>query len=195
LESGEIRRVGDNDSFTVDTRVVCATHRNLEEMVAQGEFREDLMYRINTFEIYVPPLRNHAGDVPELAHHLLGRFRYGQGTRELTISDEALEHLQRHCWPGNVRELANCIEHAAILCEDGIIRPDDLPEKLTSRQLNGPHFKLIGSLALKEIEVQVIRQVLQRNGGNKPEAAEELGISLKTLYNKLNQADEQRKSA
>ena len=188
LESGEIRPVGENESFTVDVRVVCATHRNLEEMVEDGDFREDLMFRINTFEIPLPPLRDHIDDIPELATHLLARFRRDLRAEEEPYTPQVMDVLMRHCWPGNVRELANVIEHAVILCPEGSIRPEHLPNRFESRRLRGPHFKLIGSQTLREIELQVIQQVLERHVGNKPKTAEELGISLKTLYNKLNQA-------
>ena len=117
LESGEIRRVGENKPVTVDVRVVsCATHRDLPAMVAEEDFREDLMYRINTFEINLPPLRERIDDVPELALHLLSRFRRGA---EAQLADDAVAALRGHVWPGNVRELANVIEHATILCDAG----------------------------------------------------------------------------
>ena len=107
----------------------------------------------------------------------------------MQINHEAMELLKHHRWPGNVRELANVVEHAAILCPEGPIGVEHLPQRFESRRLRGPHFKLIGSQTLREIELQVIQQVLERHGGNKPKTAEELGISLKTLYNKLNQAN------
>lgn len=112
LESGEIRRVGDNESFTVDVRVICATHRPLEEMVHEDLFREDLMFRINTFEIHLPPLRNRVEDIAELAQHLLQRLRFPVPAHGAAISPDALGLLQSHVWPGNVRELADVIEYA-----------------------------------------------------------------------------------
>ena len=195
LESGEIRRVGENESFMVDVRVVCATHRNLEEMVAEGEFREDLMFRINTFEIHLPPLRQRIEDVPILARHLLRRFRPNLRPDDMTFSPDGIKILEEHCWPGNVRELANVIEHAAILCDEGPISPEHLPERFGARRRAPTQFKLVGSQTLREIELQVIQQVLERHNGNKPRAAEELGISLKTLYNKLNQVNSLEQSA
>lgn len=195
LESGEIRRVGDNESFTVDVRVVCATHRNLEEMVAEDLFREDLLFRINTFEIELPTLRERPDDLPELARHLLLRFRPHARPDDDLIAAEALAALEAHCWPGNVRELANVIEHAAILCERGPIRAEHLPRRFAERRLRGPHFRVTSPLTLREIELSAIHQALDRHGGNKPKAAEELGISLKTLYNKLNQASQLDQSA
>lgn len=195
LESGEIRRVGENESFVVDVRVVCATHRNLEEMVAEGEFREDLMFRINTFEIHLPPLRQRIEDVPILARHLLRRYRPNLRPDDITFSPDGIKILEEHCWPGNVRELANVIEHAAILCDEGPIMPEHLPSRFGARRRSPTQFKLVGSQTLREIELQVIQQVLERHNGNKPRAAEELGISLKTLYNKLNQVNSLEQSA
>ncbi len=194
LESGEVRRVGDNENFTVDVRVVCATHRDLEDMVRQEEFREDLLFRINTFEIYLPSLRERTGDLEPLARHLLSRFRPQLRAEDQAFSPEALAALKAYPWPGNVRELANVIEHAAILCDELPIQPDHLPSKRFDPQRivtthssgpAGPHFTLAKPQTLREIELQVIQQVLTKHDGNKPKAAEELGISLKTMYNKL----------
>ncbi len=195
LESREIRRVGENKSITVDVRVVCATHRDLPEMVAAGDFREDLMYRINTFEIFLPPLRDRLDDVPELAEHLLGRFRGKAGRAGRQLSEDAIGSLKSHIWPGNVRELANVIEHATILCDDGPITAAHLPAQFNRRQLTGAAANHPGPISLRDLEMQAIYQALERHGGNKPKAADELGISLKTLYNKLNQASDLEKTA
>jgi DNA-binding NtrC family response regulator len=192
LESGEIRRVGENESFTVDVRVVCATHRDLGQMVEEGDFREDLMFRINTFEIRLPPLRERTEDVIQLARHFAVRFREGARPQDELFTPEAIQVLSEHPWPGNVRELANVIERAMILCDAGPITPEHLPNRFESRRPRpaAAALKAVGSApqTLREIEMQVIYQALERLGGNKPKAAEELGISLKTLYNKLNQA-------
>ena len=185
LESGEIRRVGENKPVIVDVRVVCATHRNLPDMVAADEFREDLMYRINTFEIHLPALRERIDDVPELARFLLARHR-----RSAAEAGEAIG-----VWPGNVRELANVIEHATILCDRGPIRREHLPQRFDSRQLMGQARQRPGVMTLRELEMEAIHDALERTGGNKPKAADQLGISLKTLYNKLNQTGALEKSA
>jgi DNA-binding NtrC family response regulator len=195
LESREIRRVGENKSLIVDVRVVCATHRDLPEMVAAAEFREDLMYRINTFEIFLPPLRDRLDDIPEIAEHLLGRFRAKSRPGRQPIADDAIEALKSHIWPGNVRELANVLEHATILCDDGPITAEFLPAHFNRRQLTGAAANRPGPISLRDLEMQAIYQALERHGGNKPRAADELGISLKTLYNKLNQASDLEKSA
>lgn len=194
LESGEIRRVGENKAITVDVRVVCATHRNLPEMVAAGDFREDLMYRINTFEITLPALRERLDDLPELARHLLARHRRNREA-ELAIADDALAALRSHVWPGNVRELANVIEHATILCDGPVIRAAHLPNRFDQRQLVGAARQKPGPMTLRDLEMEAIHEALERNSGNKPRAADELGISLKTLYNKLNQTAPLEKSA
>ena len=217
LESGEIRRVGENESLHCDVRVLCATHRDLDQMVADGEFREDLWFRINTFEIHVPPLRERVEDIPLLAQHLARRFRPGLRPEDELFTPEALEAMQAHTWPGNVRELANCVEHAMILCPRLPIDLEHLPERLhAARRREEPPARLGGrdpslsspspraeagpsprraSHTLRDLEMQAIYDALDRHGGNKPKAAEELGISLKTLYNKLNQASTMQKSA
>ncbi len=135
LEVGEIRRLGDDRTVKVNVRVVTATHRDLEKMVQEGEFREDLMYRINTFEIHVPSLRERITDLPELAKHLLARHRPEAAQAVKPFTEEALEMLQEHVWPGNVRELANVIEHAAILCEGLPIDTSHLPRHFRARRL------------------------------------------------------------
>jgi len=195
LESGEIRRVGDNSPTTVDVRIVCATHRDIEEMVDAGDFREDLMFRINTFEIRLPSLRERTEDIPELAKALLLRSWPQLRPDDECFSDDAMSLLQGHCWPGNVRELANVIEHAAILAEAPPIRPEHLPSRFDSRRLRTTLTRFAPAMTLRELEMQAIHQSLERHQGNKSRAAEELGISLKTLYNKLNQEAELDKSA
>jgi two-component system NtrC family response regulator len=202
LESGEIRRVGDNHAITVDVRVVCATHRPIEEMVAREEFREDLLFRINTFEIVVPPLRDRRGDMPGLVEHFVRRAR-PQTPPHATIAEPAVhELLATHHWPGNVRELANVIEHALVLCDELPLAVCHLPARLGPRSQavrvepgtpviptapSSPAPSVRRPISLRELEMQAIVEGLERNQGNKVRTAEELGISLKTLYNKLHQ--------
>ena len=189
LESGEVRRVGDNESFICDVRVICATNRDLAEMVADGEFREDLWFRINTFEIPLPPLRERIEDIPLLARRLAAPLRRAARQRRRTVSARTLEMLMGHTWPGNVRELANVIEHALILCDSLPIRPEHLPHRFSS-----PHASTAQFIRPRRSTSAIARcrrsaRRSDRHHGNKPKAAEELGISLKTLYNKLNQAE------
>ena len=194
LESGEIRRVGDNQTFNVNVRVVCATHRNIEHMVAEGDFREDLMFRINAFELEIPPLRDRIGDLGQLIDHLVSR-KIGVATLSDSINSEALTALSQHDWPGNVRELANVIEHALILCDEQMIELSHLPPRFhqvvdTPKPQSGNPV-----MTLRELELVALHSALDRHDGNKTAAASELGISLKTLYNKLNQETRSNKSA
>ena len=172
LESREIRRVGENRATNVDVRVVCATHRDLPEMVATGDFREDLMYRINTFEIFLPPLRDRVDDIAELAEHLLEPIsRQGSRATNRQLADDAIAILKSHVWPGNVRELANVIEHATILCEDGPITAAHLPAHFNRRQLTGAAATHPGPISLRDLEMQAI---YQRFGTQWRQQAEEL---------------------
>ncbi len=209
LESSEIRRVGENDTFTVDVRIVCATNKDLGEMSREGDFREDLIYRVNTFELDLPPLRERAEDVPALCSFLLSRLA-GKKVGEDAIGPRAMELLKSHEWSGNVRELANALEHASILA-DGQIQPEDLPTQVTRRAwpvrsslklaetggdedwVNAPA-PTYGDVpkTLREIEQEVILHTLDRHSGDKPATAKELGIALKTLYNKLNAYEAKR---
>ncbi len=186
LESGEIRRVGDNEPFEVNVRIVCATHRDLPQMVQDEEFRQDLMFRINTFEIHLPPLRDRAEDIPQLAEHLLSRSR-ATHTGTPSFTSEAIGILSVYEWPGNIRELANVVEHASILCDHLPISAKDLPHKFGTSVSNSAISIRNGGATLREIEMKAIHNALEKTGGNKTAAAQQLGISLKTLYNKLNQ--------
>ncbi len=189
LESGEIRRVGENEPIHVDVRIVCATNGDLVEMVAAGRFREDLYFRVNTFEIPLPPLRERKPDLPLLAATLLARARKRRVGDDEGLSAEVLAGLAEHDWPGNVRELANAIEHAVIMAGDRPIAVEHLPQQLaTSRPgivstLTMPS----GAMTLREVERQIVLGVLEKYNGDKRLAAAELGIALKTMYNKLNQ--------
>jgi DNA-binding NtrC family response regulator len=208
LESGEIRRVGDNEPFRVDVRVLCATNRDLKAMIGKDEFREDLYFRINTFEIRLPALRDRRPDIPDLARHLLARAAKRPVDQVAALlTPDAIDTLLEYHWPGNVRELANVMEHAWILAGGGPIATDHVPHHL--RQGAAPatiSFPRSASPApgaalpvtdaapktLKEIEMDHILRVLAKHNGNKPAAAAELGIVVKTLYNKLNQWEEER---
>jgi DNA-binding NtrC family response regulator len=199
LESGEIRRVGENDPFRVDVRILCATNRNLRDMILADQFREDLFFRMNTFEIQLPPLRERKADIQFLAQHMLVRYASRQGRHAPPLTTEAVEHLANHDWPGNIRELANAIERAIILSGGGPIGPEHLPTQVPIRRgvtanpgagsaVAGPHFAIPdGAPTLRDIEMKFIQTILEKHSGNKPAAAKELGISLKTLYNKINQ--------
>jgi len=200
LESGEMRRLGENDSFHVDVRLVCATNRNLLEMVEKGDFREDLFFRVNTFEIPLPPLRERKADLPELARALVARHLKRNSIPDGMLTPELLAALEQHDWNGNVRELANALEHALILSDGKTLRREDLPASVLGKVIRKkvPAMSLVGTgearspsdrpKSLREIEMEAIFDALERNGGDKPKTAAELGIALKTLYNRLNQS-------
>ena len=189
LESGEVRRVGENEAFHVDVRVVCATNRDLRDMVAEAAFREDLFYRVNTFEIHLPPLRERQQDIPALSRFLIARHLKRPSIADDILSPETLEVLTAHPWTGNVRELANALEHGVILSGGESIQPEHLPAGITHRARSASPGASFGThpRTLREMETEMIFHVLERHNGDKPKAAAELGIALKTLYNKLNQ--------
>jgi DNA-binding NtrC family response regulator len=206
LESGEVRRVGDTEPFRTNVRIVCATNRDLRGMIRDDLFREDLYFRINTFELRLPPLRERRQDIPDLARHLLSRAakRPVEQLADL-LTPEAIDVLLEHEWQGNVRELANVMEHAYIIAGGGPILPEHLPHTVSqSRSLKASLNLAPGTTplpapssarTLEEIEMEHVLRVLDKHGGSKTAAAQELGISLKTMYNKLNRLQEQRKSA
>jgi two-component system NtrC family response regulator len=140
-------------------------------------------------------LRDRKADIAALAEHVLRRFRAGAGPATKSFSRDALKMLEQHVWPGNVRELANVVEHAAILCDALPIQVEHLPANLGQRQLRSMLRTVGVPMTLRDLEVQAIHDAMDRHGGNKVKAAEDLGVSLKTLYNKLNQAAAQEQSA
>ncbi len=202
LESGEVRRIGENEPFHVDVRVVSATNRSLQEMVDEGSFREDLYFRVNTFEIRLPALRERTDDLAALANHLIKRLHATRRVPMASLAPCATAVLQKHRWKGNVRELANTIEYALTLCEGSTITADDLPDAVSgtiafpAAPASSPDdiWSPDSPQTLRDIEMKLIYRVLDKHNGDKPKAASELGIALKTLYNKLNQ-DEARSTA
>ncbi|MCB0334693.1 MAG: sigma-54-dependent Fis family transcriptional regulator [Bdellovibrionales bacterium] len=184
LQDRKFRRVGGNDERSVDVRVITATNRNLEEMCQQGLFREDLYYRINVLQINVPPLRDRTADIPDLCSMILKRIATQRGEEILTLSAPAEKLLIEHSWPGNVRELENALERASAFCEHGEITPRDLDFIHDGFRKASSAYSLVG-MTLAEIEARAINETLAFTHGNKAEAAKMLGISLKSVYNKL----------
>lgn len=182
VQSGEVRRVGENRAITVDTRIIAATHKNLAMEVKQGRFREDLYFRLNVITLYLPPLRERREDIPALIDHFLHHFC--QNIQKKRILPETLTAMTQYNWPGNVRELENTIERLVILTEGESISVEDLPENIrgisTALPANG-----VTEGTLSEVEKKHILKVLHERQWNKTLAAETLGVSLKTLYNKL----------
>ena len=205
LQERELERVGGNRTIKVDVRVLATTNRRLEESVERKEFRQDLYFRLNVIPVQVPALREHAEDVPYLAHQFMPRFARKHGVRVKGISDACLNALRAHNWPGNVRELQNVIERAVILCGDGLLEPEHLgfsahppapavtpaasiesvntlsPTPAASNPVNQE------LLSRAELEKRHIFIAMEKSDGKRTHAAKLLGISVRTLRNKLNE--------
>lgn len=182
LEEHTITRVGGIQEIPVDFRVVCATNRDLEEAVREGAFRQDLYYRINVFQINIPPLRERREDILPIAEHYLQKFAAAMGRKVTGFSAEAKAMMLTYDWPGNVRELANAVERALVVCHEGEIRPEYLPIHTQTLGGNEPG---PDDLSLQAIEKRHILKVLQLEDFNITHAAKKLGIDRVTLYNKM----------
>ncbi len=187
LQEKEVRRVGATRTATVDVRVIASANVDLLREVKEHRFREDLYYRLNVLQIHLPPLRDRREDIPLLVSAFLEEYtaRYGKGVK--MVAEPVMKVLTAHDWPGNIRELRNVIERAALLCEGPIIQTSHLPMELVKGQGNRSTtvFSLPVTTTLESAEEYLILQALKQTEGNKVRAAELLGISLRTLYNKL----------
>ena len=180
LQSRRIVRVGSNTPIPVDIRLVSATNKDLHRMVREGLFREDLLYRINTIQIEVPPLRDRHEDIAPLSRFFLDRFSKKYGKPSMELSSKALAKLQRYRWPGNVRELQHALEKAVILAESRVLEPSDFyfsPAEEASQ--------MVEAISIEEMERILIEKTLRKNGDNLSAVASSLGISRPTLYNKM----------
>lgn len=182
LQEGEVRRVGESTPVRVDVRVVAATNKDLAARVAAGQFREDLLYRLDVVHLHLPPLRERREDIPALVEHFAARHARG-GVRPV-VTEEALARLVAYEWPGNVRQLENVVARALALNVTGVLGPQDIPEPIgdAPKRLTG----LAGDMpSLAELSRRYAAHVLQHVGGNKSEAARLLGVDRKTLYKLL----------
>jgi len=185
LQEHELQRVGGQETIKVDVRILCATNRDLEEEVAAGRFREDLYYRLNVVELWVPPLRERHGDIPLLANYFLQSFADKNGRMVSGITPECMDVLNRYPWPGNVRELEHSIERGVILMRGDYLDLSALPLAIQRwAGLNAPK-EVEEPATLKEAERMLILKTLEETGGNRSEAARRLQITRKTLLNKL----------
>ncbi len=184
LESGEIRKLGATKSSKVDVRIIAATNKNLQEEVKKGNFREDLLYRLQVVEINVPPLRKRKEDIPLLAQHFLNHYRLKFNRNIEEITPEAMEVLMKYDYPGNIRELENIIEQAVVVAKTNVITQSDLPDSLrNSGKL--PFDTAFDNLTLKDIERMVIIDKLKKSSDNLNKVAKDLGISRTTLWRKM----------
>jgi len=184
LENREIQRVGGNRTIPVNVRIVAATNSNLEDMIAENKFREDLYYRLNVYFIEIPPLRERREDIPLIIEHYIELFNEEYGKHISGINDEAGEILHGFNWPGNIRELRNIVLRAMISAQ-GEIRKKDLPKSIVKGILSGQEIRIQAGTPLPDIERVSIIKTLQMAKGNKLKAAEMLGISRRSLYNKI----------
>ncbi|MBU4493748.1 MAG: sigma-54 dependent transcriptional regulator [Acidobacteria bacterium] len=182
IDMRKVTRLGSNNAIDIDVRLICATNLPLDDLVAESKFRQDLLYRINTVEIHLPPLRDRVEDIPALAEHFLQRYTKKYNKTGMCISAGALKKLEKYGWPGNVRELQHAIERAVILSDTRVLQPTDFlfPQK-DSRE-NGIVFD---GFNLEDVEKSIIRRVISKHGGNISKAAQELGLSRTSLYRRL----------
>ncbi len=193
LEDSRVRRLGGKSEISVDVRVIAATNRNLDEALKKGDLREDLFYRLNVFQINLPPLRQRLNDLPILTETLIAHLNRKHGSNVTFASPEVLEAFRRHSWPGNVRELRNVLERAVIMAGEGAIHMAHLPYDFGAAPGSRPAaqvfepdgVRLPVGTTVGEAEKALIQLTLQHTKNNKTRAAEILGISLKTLFNKL----------
>ena len=189
IQEKEVQPVGGNDTIEVDVRIIAATNKDLTTEVSEGRFREDLYYRLNVFQIEVPPLRKRREDIPLLADFFLTRYTEENRSQIKSISPKAMDILMRYDWPGNVRELENTIERSVIICKSDTITTDTLPAALNKDQeyLSDRGESHTLGRTLKEAEKEMIMQTLEEVGGNRTKTAKILGISRRTLQLKLKQ--------
>jgi two-component system response regulator AtoC len=184
LETGALNRIGGDQPVDVDVRVIAATNRDPQKAVQEGKLREDLLYRLQVFPIHMPPLRERSDDIQLLAEHFLSQLNERQGTQK-RFTDETMDRLRTHTWPGNVRELKNVV-HRAFIMADQEITPRCLPREVGGESgfQRSLHFQ-VGS-SIEDVEKRLIMATLDAYAGNKRKTADVLGVSLKTLYNRLN---------
>jgi DNA-binding NtrC family response regulator len=182
LERREITRVGSTKPIPIDVRMICATNNNIHQDVADGVFRQDLLYRINTVEVHLPALRDRSGDIPLLADHFLKIYsrKYRKPIRN--IQSSAIKKLNQYSWPGNVRELQHAIERAVIMCDGSSLGPDDFILSSGVKSSGGLELE---SYNLEDIEKTIIEKVLKTNQGNVTQAATQLGLTRTSLYRRM----------
>ncbi|MBN1804548.1 MAG: sigma-54-dependent Fis family transcriptional regulator, partial [Sedimentisphaerales bacterium] len=183
LEDGIIVPVGSNKSTVVDVRVISATNHNLDKLVEQGKFRQDLYFRIKGVSVTVPPLRDRAEDVAQIADYFLTQAADELGSLKKTISDSALNILKAYSWPGNIRQLKNCIRSMVVMSDSEKLEVKDIPSEIYQvRQLYG---QVKGGVSLGDLEKQAIIDTLAKTQNNREKAAKLLGIGERTLYRKI----------
>ncbi len=184
LQTGEIIPLS-GETVKVDVRIIASSSMPLRKLVEAGTFREDLFYRLNVIPLSVPPLRERPEDLHDLILHFIAKYCRKNNRQNLSVSAEALRTMERYGWPGNVRELENAIERAVILCLGHQITVEDLPPELSGAMRSNPIASIKPGMTLSEIELAVLRGTLDANQGDKAKTAQDLGVSLRTIYRKL----------
>jgi DNA-binding NtrC family response regulator len=187
LEERQIERVGGDTPVDVDARLIAATNRDLRGMVDDGDFREDLFYRLYVVVITLPPLRERQDDILLLLNHYLAVFNEENGKQISGFTPAAYDLLSRYDWPGNIRELRNLVERMVVLAHGSVLDVDNIPAQVREKALGGGEIKIDAELTVDEMEKRMVIQALEKTGGNRTKAAEKLGISRRTLHRKLNQ--------
>ncbi len=182
LQNRQIVKVGANQTTNVDIRLVCATNLHLHDMVREKTFRQDLLYRVNTVEITLPPLRERVSDIPLLANHFLKMYSRKYQKPLLKFASDTMKKLQAYNWPGNIRELRHSVERAVILCDGDILQPNDFMLQNQAHDGNDPS---LDSYNLDDLEKWAIQKAMTRHQGNITRAAEELGLTRAALYRRL----------
>lgn len=190
IQEGEIYRVGGQEPIKIDIRLISATNRDLEQEVMRGSFREDLFYRINTIVLQSPALRRRKEDISLLINHFLNNGSHSYLGRGRQMSEEAMKLMTTYEWPGNIRELQNVCERLQILSDGHMIMPNDIPDNIRNPEQKLTTAEYDPSLPLHELEKRYILKALNHFQGNKTQAANALGITIKTLYNKLHEYGE-----
>jgi transcriptional regulator with PAS, ATPase and Fis domain len=184
LNNGEFQPLGSTRTLHTDARIITSTNRDIDSMVSEGAFREDLYYRINVVSVEIPSLHERPEDLPRLVNHFLERYRHRRGKPIAGFSDEAMLLLRQYDWPGNIRELENAIEHAFVLCDRETIEVDHLPERV----VNGSSGQGHSSARFPDDTLKaMIREALNRNHGDRTKTARELGMHRTTLWRKIRQ--------
>ncbi len=184
LQNREVARVGSNKYKPIDIRLICATNMAVQQMVVEDNFRQDLLYRINTVEIQIPPLRERIEDIPLLSEHFLTTYKRKYNKPDIRINQQTLKRFEKYHWPGNVRELQHTIERCVILSEGDIIQPAEFLFSVNDQQEKSDGF-VFDSYNLDEVEKMIIRRVISKNNGNITKAAGELGLTRTSLYRRM----------
>lgn len=187
LQEREIDRIGGMEPIPVDVRIIATTNRDIEKQIRDGRFREDLFYRLNVVPFHLPPLRDRRDDIPLLAQHFIEKYNRLDGRNVKGLTEEVVELLMQKPWKGNVRELENVIERALLMCKGDLIQKDDLLTHDKSDAAEDVKLPFVPTVSLKEMEKKVIFSALDQTDGNRTRAADILGISVRTLRNKLNE--------